>query len=583
MRFSTRSKVGTLLSLITIVTLIGAFAVTIISRGSTTHASSASTIQASQVPAFAVRSIQVPSSTAGTSNLVSPKSAKNLPARNMGVGAFRQSSHYSSTTLGVHSTSASSLNTTTGNLLHNFNGLSNLSNAALNPFIAEPPDQGLCAGYLADLNTGIHITMEFEIVNDVIAIYLPNGKLVIATSLLTFFGEANFSSSQTLAGDPRCHFDRQTHTFFFSATVVGPSQFLPPSSLSHIDLAAIDANTQTGVEILIDTTDAANPNCPNGCFADHPNFGIDNNAVYVSYNEFTLPVSSATFQRTILFALTKVPIVNQDLPNIRLFGFAFPTNIFGLQPAINVSSAGSEYLVNSVFSNDVEHTLDLWHVTDQNIANGVAPKVNLQPAIIQVESYTQPVAAASTGTGVTDSNGFTSAATLDAGDDRLQQVEGIQDEGNIELWTSLDTAISISGDSTVRDGVAWFRINPQNASVVEQGYVASAGNYLLYPAILHTSNGTTAIVFTITSPKLNPSAAYVASPSSPTNFGSSINIAAQGANPYITAFNRWGDYSAASLSQGGNNIWLATEYVPVQSSTFFVLNWGTEIFEVKGA
>src|SRR6266581_1452534 len=71
MRFSARSKVGTLLSLITIVTLIGAFAVTIISRGSPTHASSASTFQAAQAPGYAVRNIQVPSSSAGVSNLVS--------------------------------------------------------------------------------------------------------------------------------------------------------------------------------------------------------------------------------------------------------------------------------------------------------------------------------------------------------------------------------------------------------------------------------------------------------------------------------------------------------------------------------
>jgi hypothetical protein len=137
MRFSSRSKVGTLLSLITIVTLISAFAVTIISRGSPTHAIGApKVVQASQAPAFAVRNVQVPSSSTGTSNLVSPKSAKNLPARDMGARAIGHFSSNSSTATGVHSTSSASLNTTPANLLQNFAGLTNLANAALNPFVA---------------------------------------------------------------------------------------------------------------------------------------------------------------------------------------------------------------------------------------------------------------------------------------------------------------------------------------------------------------------------------------------------------------------------------------------------------------
>lgn len=577
MRFSTRSKVGILLSLVTIIALLSTLMVTILSRGAATHASSASTSQASQVQAFAVRSIKVPSSTTGTSNLVSPSSAKNLPARNVGVRTPGQSSHNSSTAPGVHSTSATSLDTTSGNLLHNFNGLSDLANASLNPFIAEPPDQGLCVGYLTDHANGQKIPVEFEMVNDVIAIYLTNGKFVVAANLELFFGEANFPGSPTaVVGDPRCHFDRQTHTFFFTATVIGQSTNLPPSSLSHIDLAAINANTQTGVELLIDTTDTGNSNCP--CFADAPNFGIDNNAVYVSYNEFTL-TQNPVFLDTLLFAFSKEQLVNQAHT---VNGVVFPPlPVFGLQPAINVSFAGSEYLENSLVTNNVENTLVLRHVTnDAAITNGGLPTLN-PPKIVRVENYAFPVLAASTGTGVTNSQGFTSAAFLNPDDDRIQQVEGIVDEGKIELWSALDTAISIPGDPQVRDGVAWFRIDAQSASVVEQNYVASAGNYLLYPAILHTSHGNTAIVFSVTSPTLNPSAAYTVSLSSPTNFAS-INIAAQGASPYITAFNRWGDYSAAALAQNGNDIWLGTEYVPVQTATTFYLNWGTEIFEVAG-
>lgn len=578
MRFSARSKVGVLLSLVTILTLVSAFAVTIVSRGSATHASTGNTPQVSQLQTFTTHSMTVPSSIAGTRNSVSSSSTKNLPTRNMGV---RTPGHSSQTSSSVHAASVSSSLTTQtqGKVLHNFNGLSDLDNAALNPFIAEPPDQGICAGYLLDQSTGKKIPMEYEMVNDVIAIYLPNGKLVVEQSLQTFFGEANFSSSGgLLVGDPRCHFDRLTHTFFFTVTVIGQDQYLPPSSKSHLDIAWIDANTpQTGREILVDTTDATNSNCP--CYADYPTFGLDNNAVYVAFNEFPI-ASSGSFQAAQLFVFSKSQMINKA-PVVNGFGFTFPAGIFALQPVINVSSANSEYLENSFTFADGSNVLALWHVTnDQNIAGKVPPIVH--PAkLITVENYAFPVPAASTGTGVTDSNGFTSAAFLNPDDDRIQQVEGIQDEGQIELWSSLDTAVSIKGDTQTRDGIAWFRINPANASVVEQGYIASSGNNLLYPAILHSNNGTTAIVFTITSATINPSAAYVLSPSSPTNFGSTINIVAQGTNPYLTATNRWGDYSAAELALDGDSIWLATEYVPVQTSTTFYLNWGTDIFEVS--
>ena len=574
MRFSARSKVGVLLSLVTILTLVSAFAVTIISRGSATHASTAAgTPQVSQARTFTTRSIRVPSSIAGSHNSVSPSSAKNLPTRDMGVHTPGHPSQASSI---VYSASVSSSRTadTQGDVLHNFNGLTNLNNAALNPFTLEPPDQGVCAGYLTDQATGQKIPMEFEIINDVIAIYLPNGKLVVEQSLQTFFGEANFSNSGSLlVGDPRCHFDRQTHTFFFSATVIGQDQYLPPSSLSHVDLAAIDANTQTGIEVLVDTTDSANTNCP--CYADYPTFGLDNNAVYVAYNEF--PIAGGSFQAANLLIYPKDQLVDQ-VPLTNVFDITFPTNIASLQPAINVSSANSEYMENTFFAGGGQNTLALWHVTnDQNVAEKVLPKFTVK--LVTVEDYVLPVPADSTGTGVT-SGGFTSAATLNAGDGRMQQVEGIQNNGEIELWSALDTAVSIRGDTKIRDGIAWFRIDAGSASVEEQGYVVSSGNNLLYPAILHSNNGTTAIVFTITSTSINPSAAYVLSLSSPTNFGS-YNIVAQGSGPYLTEFNRWGDYSAAALGLDGESIWLGTEFVPAVGTTTFDANWGTQIFEVS--
>src|SRR5207253_10787233 len=112
------------------------------------------------------------------------------------------------------------------------------------------------------------------------------------------------------------------------------------------------------------------------------------------------------------------------------------------------------------------------------------------------------------------------------------------------------------------------------------------GRYLIYPSIMRTSQGTTAIVFTATSPSLNPSAAYVVRKSDATHFGG-IDIAARGTKPHISDAEtdqgrpRWGDYSAATLDPNGRDIWLATEYIPPLPNQNPLDNWGTRVFDIR--
>ena len=145
-----------------------------------------------------------------------------------------------------------------------------------------------------------------------------------------------------------------------------------------------------------------------------------------------------------------------------------------------------------------------------------------------------------------------------------------------DIWCSLPTAIAIDKDPQTRDGVAWFKLS-ESGSIAAQGYVASRGNYLIYPAIVHSASGSTGIVFTLTSGSINPSAAYVFA-SSGTNFGG-VHIAALGAAPSTDGASRWGDYSAAALDPNGTDLWMATEYVP-SGFTDPIINYGTRIFDV---
>jgi hypothetical protein len=138
---------------------------------------------------------------------------------------------------------------------------------------------------------------------------------------------------------------------------------------------------------------------------------------------------------------------------------------------------------------------------------------------------------------------------------------------------------AISGDPTARDGAAWFRIETGKERVAKQGYVAAKGAYLLYPALLAPQHGPAAMVFTLTSSTINPSAAF-------TTLGSKkIRTMAEGTGPHlsfsdVTDIPRWGDYSFAALDPNGRGVWLATEYIPPTPQEPDD-NWGTFVFEVS--
>ncbi len=188
--------------------------------------------------------------------------------------------------------------------------------------------------------------------------------------------------------------------------------------------------------------------------------------------------------------------------------------------------------------------------------------------VINSESYAFPVLALSSGSGAPRSSAF-----LNPDDSRLQTCQFVSGD----VWCSLSTAININGDPATRDGVAWFELST-SGSIAGQGYVASAGNYLIYPAIVHSASGSTGIVFTLTSRSTNPSAAYVFRAPGQTKFGG-VHIAALGASPSTDGAARWGDYSWATLDPNGTDLWMATEYVPSGFQNPRT-NFGTRIFDL---
>lgn len=577
MHLTYHSKKRFLLSMITLLGIVGAMLVTVVSSR-TTYAAAASPVAArfSGAPGTAIRlSTSRPSLTNPTNAGGKRMIPIHIPARNANTAALAA----------LPSVSNGGLETSAGPLLHNFNGLSDVDQTAVNggTGVGEvtPPDQGLCVGF----DPGVPGTkVVFQAVNSALRETSPNNGALPGNPLLgnKDVSFANFWEPGAFS-DPRCFFDPSTSTFFF--TVIGTLQTGPDAGNTSIDVAVF--NPSGFAVYQIDSSFGGTQ------FGDQPHVGYDNNALYLSTDQFNPP--GTVYFGAELFVVSKSQLVATVLaPALVSFG---PLSLGGipiltLEPAVSTTATNTEYLLNSfpfadadITPNNISQQLGLWTVNhDIGVTNGNPGSVRLTGVIIQSEIYGFPVNAVSTGTGVTTKKGITSEAFLNPDDSRMLQVQFI----NGHLWAALTTAISINNDPAARDGVAWFNIDAAAGHVASQGYIASQGNYLIYPAIMRTTAGAILITFTITSATINPSAAYVVKTPSASHF-SVIHIAASGFGAHLSFSDtlpvvgrpRWGDYSSAVLDPNGTDIWLATEYIPSPANQDPFDNWGTRVFDAR--
>jgi hypothetical protein len=578
MRFSVRSKVSIFVSLLTILTLVSAFMVVV--TGHATASRAASSYTGNPMSGQQVKTWQGRPSGNVTSN------APNRP-RSFSVLAPKGSPNGSASRVSVTGDPPAKLATTP----HAFNGLSDLDQATANgdPFLAEvtPPDQGLCIGNDARLPGDPEVV--FESINDATRETDLNGNLLVPD--LSF---ANFFQDPNAFSDPRCFYDPQNGAFFF--TVISSASFGGNDTFD--DVLVINASGSTTL-YQFSTSEVGT------CFGDQPHTGYDNNALYVTTDQFC-GADQNTYSGALLIAISMSDLVNEvasphavAFANLSLGG----APVLTLEPAVTVGGSNIEYLENSFVVSDsnfdlipADNRIGLWKVTNDSAISTAPGTVTLSATIITSEEYVFPVPAQSTGNGsiatVCDPNQpsicipVQSEQFLNPDDDRMLQVEAFNQNGTIQLWSALDTAVSVAGDTQTRDGAAWFEINPVAQSITQQGYVALAGDNLLYPAIFHSTSGLTSMTFTITGVggkvALNPSAAWI-NLSDPLP---AIRLVAQGAGPHKSfsgpLFNRprWGDYSAATLDPTSGGIWLATEYIPSAPHQALFDNWGTFVFEV---
>ena len=571
MRFSTRSKLSILFILASLLTLVGGFVFYGASNRNNAHAASVTSSYAG---------VAGQSTLAGSVNPTKLPAVKNPNQLSMVNWLKHQSASGPRSNVVAHARalvkngSAPKVTSSTysvGKVLQNFDGVDAITNDNTSNTPLEPPDEALAVGQGYVMN----------LVNVTGAIYRPHGSLVIPPFYLNnFFAEP----PTAFLSDPRAFFDKTTNTWFAEIIELDIVNF----SESHIDLAVNSTGNPLNAWNIyrIDTTDPTGYQCP--CFADYTILATDQYDVYLSGNEFSL--AGNAFNGDEIYAVSKSQLVSGVTANYVRFGSLSIAGApaYHVQPAQSYGLPNAGYFMSSLDPNGTfDNRLAVWAMTNrQSITTGVGMP-NLTAVVINSEAYGFPVNAV-TPPGFNSFTGLPTTGIVQSDFDAMQEVEYI----NGHLVGALNTSVTIPGDTSTRDGIAWFQVTPhlgsnsiKGAQITEQGYVSMQGEYMMYPHINQAKDGTDVMVFTFGGPNTYLSAAYVVKSASARNFGA-VKVTGAGVDPdngftgtaLFGGAARWGDYSNGQLDPYSNNIWFATQYIPNNGDQF--ANWGNRIFEV---
>ena len=116
--------------------------------------------------------------------------------------------------------------------------------------------------------------------------------------------------------------------------------------------------------------------------------------------------------------------------------------------------------------------------------------------------------------------------------------------------------------------VEWYVLNPNTASVSNQGAFGTPGEWLYYPAAVRNYAGNMLFVYNASGPTTYPSVWYV------NQTFTGTTALAQGNTYYAPpGGSPWGDYQSAWLDSNGrspNSVWITGEYANTTTT------WGTE-------
>ncbi|HEY6653893.1 MAG TPA: Ig-like domain-containing protein [Solirubrobacterales bacterium] len=371
--------------------------------------------------------------------------------------------------------------------------------------------------------------------------------------------------------DPGVEYDRLSQRWIVSGINTEDSN-------NRIMLAVSDGPTITSASdfTFFAFNQAAPPPSASPRFADYPQLGVDENAIYIGVNEFAAPPSTG-FAGTSVYVIRKSsvmgagPIVVTAFRNL-VSGGQGPVSP---QPATDmVPGIGSGYIVGpdaSVFSQ-----LDIRKIDDP----GGNPTMSASTTTVPTTFAPTPFSVPAQGT----------TGGLDALDDRLfEAMIGRDPTGTPTLWTAHNILVNSSGASDPggnRAAARWYQLGDLGAtpSLVQSGTLfdpaASNPRWFWMPSIAMNGQGHASINTSVAGPthraEVGSSGRLFTDPLGTTeafqitqNSTSAYNI--QPSAPV----QRWGDYSQTVVDPSDNmTFWTFQEYANANNS------WGVRVIKL---
>ncbi|MCL4522932.1 MAG: putative Ig domain-containing protein, partial [Acidobacteria bacterium] len=347
-------------------------------------------------------------------------------------------------------------------------------------------------------------------------VYDRNGNVVRAVTQFTTWWPNGVGGG---AFDPKCVYDPVAGRFIIMAVSQSTG---PNASKYHISVSQTGDPTGNWNSYDFDARLDGTTNTNN--WADFPGLGYDDNAIYITSNQFSF---SDIFQYAKIRVLSKAQLyagaaaTYTDFVNSQLLN-ADSTRAFTIQPARALSSTSSEYLLNT--NSNANNKLTLWRIDGAPSA-----PVLVRQTTFTVGNFAVPPDAPQPGTG-------TLVAT---NDDRMYDV----------VWRSgvIHGAFgeSFSGLAAVR----YFRGNTTSNTVLKDITYTQPGTHYYFPAVTDDAAGNMYMFM---------------SRSSSTEFASMYATGMQPADSAIqpsalikagTSTNtsgRWGDYNAIANDPADN-------------------------------
>ncbi|WP_218080120.1 hypothetical protein [Anthocerotibacter panamensis] len=384
----------------------------------------------------------------------------------------------------------------------------------------EPPDPHLAVGpndLIAATNGGLQVHSK-----------TTGARIGGVLGLNGFFG---VPAGYNIVSDPKVIYDAPSGRFF--AVLIGYNSSTTTGSWF---IAVSTTNSASGTYRTFRVDQARD-------LPDYPGWGICDDKVIVTSNNFNFSIASSPFTGAVAVVLNKAQLVAGGTVNttrfadVRLSGGA---QAFTIQPAHSLSATTTCHMVTR---GATATTMQFYRVT--GVPTSTTNATLTTGSSVTVASSSTPPSGAQSG----------SSTRISPGDTRLLDATF----RNGALWTAHNTGCTFTGSSTTFSCARLLRFNnvAGTPTVAQDARYGLSGFYYYFPALRTDASDNMGVAFTRTGTSEQPNLRFGGLRAGSASFESTVVFATSGAAYTGT---RWGDYFGAAFDSADGSIWFIGEY-----------------------